>query len=180
MPARPPAEADIVRRLPALTDAHVRELAELLVDCVDGGASVGFMHPLSLARAVQYWNRIGAALIRGERAILVGEDHGRIVGTAQLVLEQPENQLHRADLSKMLVHRCARRHGLGAALVRAAESLGREYGRSLLVLDTVTGTDAERLYVRLGWQRCGEIPGYALWPNGGLCPTTYYYRELPG
>jgi GNAT superfamily N-acetyltransferase len=96
----------------------------------------------------------------------------------QLVLDQPENQPHRADLSKMLVHRRARRQGLGAALMRAAEATARECGKTLLVLDAVTGGDAERLYERLGWERVGVIPGYALWPQGGLCSTTVFYRNL--
>jgi GNAT superfamily N-acetyltransferase len=90
----------------------------------------------------------------------------------------PENQPHRADVAKMQVHRRARRRGLGEALMRAAEAAAREAGRTLLVLDTVTGSDAERLYARLGWQRCGVIPGYALWPRGGLCSTTVFYRVL--
>jgi GNAT superfamily N-acetyltransferase len=96
----------------------------------------------------------------------------------QLLLEPPENQPHRADLVKMLVHRRARRHGLGAALVRAAESTARECGKTLLVLDAVTGGDGACLYERLGWVRVGEIPGYALMPQGGLCSTTVYYRNL--
>ena len=98
-------------------------------------------------------------------------------GTVQLVLDQPENQPHRADLSKMLVHRRARRQGLGAALMRAAEATARECGKTLLVLDTASD-DAERLYERLGWVRVGVIPGYALLPQGGLCGTTVYYRNL--
>jgi len=97
----------------------------------------------------------------------------------QLILDLPENQPHRADLSKMLVHRRARRQGCGAVLLRAAERVGRECGRSLLVLDTASG-DAERLYARLGWRRVGVIPGYALWPRGGLCDTTVFYKELVG
>jgi GNAT superfamily N-acetyltransferase len=101
-----------------------------------------------------------------------------IVGTVQLLLDQPENQPHRADVAKLLVHRRARRRGLAAALMRTAESVGRDCGKSLLVLDTVTEGDAERLYARLGWQRCGVIPGYALLPRGGLCATTYFYRTL--
>ena len=96
----------------------------------------------------------------------------------QLVLDQPENQPHRADLAKMLVHRRARRQGLGAALMRAAEATARECGKTLLVLDTVTGGDAERLYARLGWQRVGDIPDYALWLHGGLCNTTVAHRDL--
>jgi GNAT superfamily N-acetyltransferase len=130
------------------------------------------------AKAASFWRRVGDGVARGERALLVAEDDAGIAGTVQLVLEQPDNQPHRADLAKMLVHRRARRRGLGAALMRAAETLGRDCGKTLLVLDTVTGSDAERLYTQLGWQRSGVIPGYALLPRGGLCATTYFYREL--
>lgn len=96
----------------------------------------------------------------------------------QLVLDQPDNQPHRADLAKMLVHRRARRRGLGAALMRAAEQTARECGKTLLVLDTITGSAADRLYTRMGWVRVGEIPGYALMPRGGLMGTTYFYRQI--
>jgi GNAT superfamily N-acetyltransferase len=96
----------------------------------------------------------------------------------QLVLDLPDNQPHRADLCKMLVHRRARRRGLGAALMSAAEGLARECGRSLLVLDAVTGGDAARLYARLGWMRVGEVPGFALYPDGRECGTTYFYRRV--
>jgi len=168
-----------VRRLATLTPADIDALSAVLIDCVDGGASVGFMQPFAPERARAFWRRIAEGVASGERALLVAEDALGIVGTVQLVLDQPDNQPHRADLAKMLVHRRARRCGLGAELMRAAEQLGRECGKTLLVLDTVTGGDAERLYARLGWQRCGEIPGYALWPNGGLCGTTIFYRQLP-
>jgi GNAT superfamily N-acetyltransferase len=164
-------DANTIRRLLTVTDEQVGALAELLIDCVDGGASVSFMHPLPLTKATEFWRRVADAVVRGERALLLAEDAGGVVGTVQLVLDQPDNQPHRADLSKMLVHRRARCQGLGAALMRAAENLGRECGKSLLVLDTVTGSDAERLYAQLGWQRCGVIPGYALLPRGGLCAT---------
>jgi len=167
-----------IRRLTAVTETELRGLAEVLIDCVDGGASVSFMAPLSSEKALRFWQEVAAGVGRGERALLVAEDSLGIAGTVQLILQQPENQPHRADLAKMLVHRRARRRGLGAALIRAAEDLGRACGKSLLVLDTVTDGDAERLYARLGWQRCGVIPGYALWPRGGLCATTYYYRSL--
>ena len=167
-----------IRRLSSVTDAQVQALAEVLIDCVDGGASVSFMHPLPMPKALEFWRRVADAVARGERALLVAEDASGVAGTVQLVLDQPDNQPHRADVSKMLVHRRARRQGLGAALMRAAEDTGRECGKSLLVLDTVTGSDAERLYARLGWQRCGVIPGYALFPRGGLCATTYFYRTL--
>jgi glyoxylase I family protein len=117
--------------------------------------------------------------VRGERILLVAEEaasSGTLVGTVQVLLTMPDNQPHRADIAKMQVHRRVRRRGVGAALMRAAEEAAREAGRTLLVLDTVTGGDAERLYTRLGWQRCGEIPSYALWPRGGVCSTTVFYR----
>lgn len=166
-----------VRRLWSVTDAQILELAGLLIDCVEGGASVSFMSPLPMSKAAAFWRGVGEAAARGERALLVAEDAGGIVGCVQLILDQPENQPHRADLAKMLVLRRARRLGLGAALVRAAEDVARECGKSLLVLDTAS-RDAERLYARLGWRRCGVIPGYALLPHGGLCDTTVLYREL--
>jgi GNAT superfamily N-acetyltransferase len=167
-----------IRRLHGLTEAEARGLAEVLVDCVEGGASVSFMQPLTLERALAFWQGVGTATARGERVLLVAEDDAEgIQGTVQLVLDQPENQPHRADLSKMLVHRRARRCGLGALLMQAAEDSARRAGKSLLVLDTASA-DAERLYERLGWQRCGVIPGYALLPQGGLCDTTYFYRRL--
>jgi GNAT superfamily N-acetyltransferase len=168
-----------VRRLERVSDVQVAQLAALLIDCVDGGASVSFMHPLGEDEARAFWQRAADGVHRGERALLVAEDStGAIVGTVQLVLDMPPNQPHRADVAKMLVHRRARRQGLGEGLMRAAEATARECGRSLLVLDTVTGGDAERLYARLGWQRVGSIPDYALWPRGGLCATTVFYRAL--
>ena len=169
-----------IRRLSRATGDEIQGLALLLIDCVDGGASVSFMHPLPMPKAEAFWRRVADAAERGERALLVAEDESGILGTVQLVFDLPENQPHRADLAKMLVHRRARRRGVGARLMRAAEDVARECGKSLLVLDTVTGSDAERLYARLGWQRCGVIPGYALFPRGGLCATTYFYRSLGG
>lgn len=168
-----------IRRLAELSDAQVGQLADVLIDCVEGGASVGFMLPLSRERALTFWRRVARGVAAGERALLVAEDAAGICGTVQLVLDQPDNQPHRADLAKMLVHRRARRRGLAAALMSAAESMARDCGKSLLVLDAVTDGDAARLYARLGWQRAGDIPNYALFPNGGFCSTTYFYRELP-
>lgn len=166
-----------VRQATSLTDAELRALAGVLIDCVDGGASVGFMHPLSPERALSFWRRIAGDAERGTRALLIAEDASGIVGTVQVVLEQPENQPHRADVSKMLVHRRARRRGIGAELMRAAEDAARRAGKSLLVLDTASG-DADRLYVRLGWTLVGIVPDFALWPQGGLCSTRFYYRKL--
>ncbi len=169
-----------VRRLHAVDDVHIEGLADVLIDCVEGGASVSFMHPLTRERAVAFWRKVALGVAAGERALLVAEDAQGICGTVQLVLDVPENQPHRADLCKMLVHRRARRHGLGAALVRAAEAMALHCGRTLLVLDAVTDGDAARLYERLGWVRVGDIPGYALFPHGGLCSTTVFYRTLGG
>jgi ribosomal protein S18 acetylase RimI-like enzyme len=168
-----------VRRLHTLDETHVDGLADVLIDCVEGGASVGFMDPLTRDRAVAFWRRVAASVAAGERALLVAEDALGICGTVQLVIGQLENQPHRADLSKMLVHRRARRRGIGAALLRAAEGTARDCGKTLLVLDTANDA-AERLYARLGWVRVGVIPGYALLPRGGLCDTTLYYRNLDG
>jgi GNAT superfamily N-acetyltransferase len=160
--------------------AEAEALAEVLLDVVEGCASVGFMLPLPRTRALAYCQDALASAARGERIVLVAEDlESRMIdGTVQLVLAMPDNQPHRADIAKMQVHRRARRRGLGEALMRAAEAAAREAGKTLLVLDTVTGSDAERLYARLGWQRCGVIPDYALWPTGGLCSTTIFYRQL--
>ena len=167
-----------VRRLHTVDDGQIDQLADLLIDCVEGGASVSFMHPLTRDRAVAFWRRVAQGVTEGERALLIAEDVHGVCGTVQLVLDQPENQPHRADLAKMLVHRRARRRGLGSALMRAAEAMARQCGKTLLVLDAVTGGDAERLYARLGWERVGEIPGYALMPRGELCSTTVFYRNL--
>ena len=172
------APAFTLRRLHAVDDAQVEQLAGLLIDCVEGGASVSFMLPLTRERATAFWRRVADGVAAGERALLVAQDAAGLCGTVQLILDQPENQPHRADLAKMLVHRRARRQGLGEALMRAAETMARECGRTLLVLDTVTGGDAERLYERIGWVRVGDIPNYALFPQGGLCSTTYFYRDL--
>jgi GNAT superfamily N-acetyltransferase len=166
-----------VRRLHAVDDAQLDALADVLIDCVDGGASVSFMYPLPRDRALAFWRRVAHGVAAGERALLVAEDAQGVCGTLQLILDQPENQPHRAELSKMLVHRRARRHGLGAALMRAAETTARECGKTLLVLDTASD-DAERLYERMGWVRVGVIPRYALLPHGGFCGTTVYYRNL--
>jgi GNAT superfamily N-acetyltransferase len=167
-----------LRRLHTVDDAKIDELAAVLIDCVDGGASVSFMQPLSRERAVAFWRRVAQGVAAGDRALLVAEDSLGVCGTVQLVLDVAENQPHRADLAKMLVHRRARRQGLGAALLRTAEATAREGGKTLLVLDAVTHGDGARLYERMGWTRVGVIPGYALMPRGGLCDTTVYYRTL--
>ncbi len=166
-----------IRRLHTVAEAELQQLAEVLMDCVAGGASVGFMQPLAPERARAFWRGVAAGVARGERVLLVAEDPEGIVGTAQVVLAMPDNQPHRADLSKMLVHRRARRGGVGAALLREAEVAAREAGKTLIVLDTASA-EAERLYERGGYVSAGVIPGYALWPQGGPCDTRIYYRAL--
>ena len=168
-----------IRRLSAVGDREIAGLGDVLIDCVEGGASVSFMLPMSRLKADTFWQSVAASVARGERIVLVAEDYsGAIVGTVTVILTMPENQPHRADVAKMLVHRRARRRGLGAALLAAAEQCAIEAGKTLLVLDTVTGSDGERLYARQGWQRCGEIPNYALWPDGRFCPTTVLFKFL--
>lgn len=166
-----------ISRLELPTDADIDGLAALLVDCVAGGASVGFMQPFDLDDAQKFWRGVAADAAQGRRALLVAEDEAGIVGTVHLVLAQPPNQPHRADLSKMLVLRRMREQGVGAALMDAAEGAARAAGKSLLVLDT-SNPSAERLYARMGWTRVGTIPGFALWPQGGMCATTFFYRAL--
>ena len=167
-----------LKTLTALTETEIEQLSDVLIDCVDGGASVSFMLPITPDKAATFWRRIARGVEAGERVLLVAMDAHGIVGSVQVVLDMPENQPHRGDLSKMLVHRRGRGQGIGAALLHAAEEAGRAAGKTLLVLDTVSGSDGERLYQRHGWVRVGEIPDFALWPAGGLCPTTYYYRRL--
>lgn len=160
------------------TAAVLPALTEILLDCVEGGASVSFMAPLGRDKAQAFWRAVLESMARGERIVLVARDaQARISGTVQVVLAQPENQPHRGDVAKMLVHRRARRQGLGAALMRAAEQQARQAGKTLLVLDTASDS-AERLYQRTGWIECGRIPGYALLPGGEPCATTYFYKQL--
>jgi GNAT superfamily N-acetyltransferase len=166
-----------VRRLATVTDRDVAALAALMVDVVEGGASIGFMLPIDAARAEAFWRGVAAGVGAGERVLFVAEEGDRVVGTVQLLLAQPENQPHRADVAKMMVLRRARRAGIGAALMRAAEQEARARAKTLLVLDTASA-DAERLYARAGWQRVGEIPRYALLPDGPEWPTVLYYRDL--
>lgn len=154
------------------------QLAEVLVDCVHGGASVSFMAPLPTERALAFWQGVLQAAADGRRVLLVAEQRGRIVGTVQLVLDLPDNQPHRADVAKMLVHRAARRSGIAQRLMAALEQQALAEGRDVLVLDTVTGGDAERLYRRAGWQPAGSVPRYALMPDGTPCGTTFYFKHL--
>jgi len=169
-----------IRRVDTAEDRDVvRGLAEVLVDCVEGGASVGFMLPLTQQRAEDFWVGALEGASRGERVVIVAEDcdSGKVVGTVQVVLAAPENQPHRGEIAKMLVYRDVRRRGVAAALMAEAEIAAVEAGKTLLVLDTASD-EAERIYSRLGWERLGVIPGYALWPAGGLVDTVVFYKRL--
>ncbi|WP_027802196.1 GNAT family N-acetyltransferase [Paraburkholderia dilworthii] len=160
--------------------SYVDSLADLLIDCVEGGASVSFMLPISKETALRFWEQVANGVVRNERILLVAESpEGRLVGTVQLITALPENQPHRADVAKMLVCRAARRQGIAARLMAAIEKEARRAGKSVLVLDTVTGGDAGRLYERAGWQRVGDVPNYALMPDGSLCGTTFFHKQLP-
>lgn len=167
-----------IRPLGRVDERLIGELADLTKDCVDGGASIGFVQPFTRERAMDFWRLVARAVAAGERVLLVAEDDRGVCGTVQLIVSLPDNQPHRADLAKMQVHRRARRRGLGEALLRAAEDTARACGKTLLVLDAVTGGDAARLYARLGWVRVGDVPNFALYPDGGFCSTTYFYRDL--
>jgi GNAT superfamily N-acetyltransferase len=162
----------------AQAEAALPALVDILIDCVEGGASVSFMLPLSRDRAERFWRGVAADVAAGGRILLVAEDgSGRAIGTAQVVLAQPENQPHRGDVAKMLVHRSARNRGIAGRLLAAAEAAARAAGKTLLVLDTASA-EAERVYERGGWTRVGVVPGYALWPQGGLCDTVFFYKRL--
>ena len=168
-----------VRHADPTDESLAGALADVLLDCVAGGASVGFMLPLERERAEAFWTSMLASASRGERILLVAEepDTGTIVGTVQVIFAAMENQPHRGEVAKMLVHRSARRRGIGEALMRRAEEAALEAGKTLLVLDTASA-DAERLYDRLDWQRVGVIPDYALWPDGGLVDTIVFFKDL--
>jgi ribosomal protein S18 acetylase RimI-like enzyme len=163
-----------IRRITEANQNEVEGLADVLVE---GGASVSFMQPMTRDKALRFWRGVAQSASRGERVLLVAQEEGRVLGTVQVVLEQPENQPHRGDVSKMLVLQSQRKRGLGEALMRAAEAAAAECGKTLLVLDTASDA-AMRLYERCGWQRVGTIPGYALLPQGGYCDTVYYYKRL--
>jgi GNAT superfamily N-acetyltransferase len=155
----------------------IEQLADVLLDCVEGGASVSFMLPMARETALRFWRKVADGIARGERTVLVAEDAQGIAGTVQLITDMPENQPHRADVAKLLVHRRARGAGIGQRLMQAVEDAAREQGRSVLVLDTASST-AERLYERMGWQRVGVVPDYALMPDGVLCATTFFYKQI--
>jgi ribosomal protein S18 acetylase RimI-like enzyme len=165
-----------------LSAAEVRNCADalgrILIDCVRNGASVSYMWPLAEPEAVRFFLNTADSIQRGERVLLAAMQHGEPVGCVQLITAMPPNQPHRAEIAKLLVHSKARRQGIAQALMQAAEDAARAASKSLLVLDTSTGSDAERLYVRLGWTKCGEIPDYALLPTGEPHATSFFWKYV--
>jgi GNAT superfamily N-acetyltransferase len=168
-----------IRQLDAVEARRHRDaLARVLFDCVDGGASVSFMAPFSKAEAETFFQKAIEGVDRGERILLAAFIGPELVGTVQIITATPPNQPHRADVAKLLVHRSARGQGVADALMKRVEEASLRAGKTLLVLDTVTGSTAERLYLRLGWTRVGIIPNYALFPDGRPCDTTVFWKQL--
>jgi GNAT superfamily N-acetyltransferase len=172
------AKAEIVSLAAPIADAVLDQLADVLVDCVAGGASVSFMSPFSHDSALGFFRKVAGSVAAGDTVLLAAGLDGMIVGTVQLGLDTPPNQPHRADIKKMLVHRSARGRGIGAALMAAVEEEARRRGRWLLLLDTVPGENGHRLYLRAGWTQTGLVPDYALFPDGRLCDTAIMWKRL--
>ena len=156
----------------------IPDLCEVLSDGINGGASLGFMLPFVPKDGEAYWHDIADQVEKGGIILGVAEVDGRVIGTVQVGLASKPNQPHRGDLMKLLVHRSARGLGLSRKLMAAVEEEAARRGRTLLVLDTATGSEAEAIYPRFGWERVGVIPDYALWPQGGLCGTTLFYKRI--
>jgi ribosomal protein S18 acetylase RimI-like enzyme len=166
-----------IERVDAASDDVVRELAAVLVDAVKDNAGISFMAGLQLDEAAAWWRKtLSAASPRS--AILVARDDQGILGTVQLQPAWPPNQPHRADVAKLIVHRRARRRGIARALMQELERHAREQRFTLLLLDTCKDGAAERLYSSLGWIRVGEVPNFALNPDGSWCDTVFFYKQL--
>jgi GNAT superfamily N-acetyltransferase len=172
------AGVDISVLTAPIADEALEQLASVLVDCVAGGASVSFMAPFSQDDGLAFFRKVSGSVASGGTVLLAAKLDGKIIGTVQLGLDTPPNQPHRADIKKMLVHRAARGHGIGAALMARVEDEARRCGRWLLVLDTVPGDNGYRLYRRAGWTESGIIPDYAMFPDGRLCDTALFWKRL--
>ena len=173
-----PSQIEIRRLAGDALRAQLDGLAAVLADCVAGGASVSYMDPFSHADARAAFDGFASEVDAGRRLLLAAFDGETVVGTVQVLLSFPPNQPHRGEIAKLLVHRSARKRGVAQALMARAEQEARAEGKTLLVLDTVTGDPAERLYTRLGWTRVGVIPGYALYPDGRPCDTTVFWKAV--
>jgi GNAT superfamily N-acetyltransferase len=172
------AAAQIISLDAPVADSALEQLADVVVDCVEGGASVSFMSPFSHREALAFFRKVAGSVATGDTVLLAARLDGKIVGTVQLGLDTPPNQPHGADIKKLLVHRSFRGHGVGVALMAQVEEEARRRGRWLLVLDTVPGENGHRLYLREGWTQTGLVPNYALFPDGRLCDTAIMWKRL--
>ncbi|MFL5962367.1 MAG: GNAT family N-acetyltransferase [Gaiellaceae bacterium] len=172
-----PEHIEVRRLAGAELRAQLDALASVLLDCVEGGASVSYLAPFSHEQASSAFEAVAADVEQGRRLVLAAFANGDLVGTVQVILALPANQPHRGEIAKLLVHRSARRRGIAQLLMEQAELEAQAEGKTLLVLDTASG-DAERLYERLGWTRVGVIPDYALYPDGTPCDTTFFWKAL--
>jgi len=171
-------EIEIRRLGPAEARSELDGLAAVLADCVQAGASVGYMSPFSHEDAREAFAGFVAEAEQGRRLILAAYADGGLVGTVQVVVALMPNQPHRGEIAKMLVHRSARRRGIAQRLMERAEQEAKAEGKTLLVLDAVTDGDAARLYARLGWTTVGVVPNFALYPDGRFCDTTYFFKAI--
>jgi len=170
-----------VRRLTtSKTRRNISSLAEMLYDCVEGGASVSFIWPFSKSAVEDFFQKVVEGVESGNRILLAAFIDSKLVGTVQILTALPPNQPHRAEIAKLLVHRAARGQGVGHCLMEEAERQAKLAGKTLLMLDTVTGGDAERLYIGLGWVKAAVIPNFALFPDGRWCDTTIFWKALDG
>jgi GNAT superfamily N-acetyltransferase len=168
-----------IRRLDAVeARPHIGALAEILLDCVAGGASIGFMASLTKEAAEAFFEKVLASVQQGERMLFAAFVDSEPAGTVQLIPAVMDNQTHRADVAKLLVHRTARGRGIATALMQHAEEAARLAGKTVLVLDTCQGGEAERLYLRLGWTKAGVVPNYALFPDGSSCDTVIFWKTI--
>jgi GNAT superfamily N-acetyltransferase len=166
-----------IRQITTEEQTYLSDLSDLLIDAVHQGASAGFVAPLSKEEAAQYWQQVFGSLDQG-LLLWVAENNGKVVGTVQLALSPKKNGVHRAEVQKLFVHSSARGKGIASQLMDSLEQTARSMGRSLLVLNTQAGSDAEKVYQHLGWQKVGEIPLFAASPDGTLHATAYYYKQL--
>jgi GNAT superfamily N-acetyltransferase len=168
-----------IRALDAVeAEARVAQLADILVDAVAHGASVNFLAGFTADEAIAFWRGQLPGLAVGERRLFVADDGVRLLATVVLSHAQQPNAPHRAEIGKMLVHSSARRRGLGRRLLAAAEAAAREAGRTLLMLDTESGSAGDLLYRSCGWIEVGRVPDHARRPNGDLAETTLFYKRL--
>lgn len=171
--------AIVIRELDTVeAERRISELAVILVDAVEGGASVNFLAGFTPSEAEEFWRGQLPGIADGSRHLLVADNGEKLVGTVVLTKAPQPNQPHRADVGKMLVLASLRRRGLGRRLLDAVEALARARGRTLLMLDTTTGSAGDRLYRSCGWVEYGIVPGHALSTEGVRSSTTFFYKHI--